>query len=70
VDIKYLGGLHNYIRREVTLLNPKTIDEAYVEDIHVEYVKKKQNPNGDELVPSYEYLQPLVDMHTQLKKKI
>jgi len=51
-------------------LNPKTIDEAYVEDIHVEYVKKKQNPNGDELVPSYEYLQPLVDMHTQLKKKI
>lgn len=44
--IKYLGGLHNDIRRQITLFKPKTIDEACVHAQHREFKKRKGFPNG------------------------
>ena len=45
--IKYLGGIHNNLRRYVILFKPRTIYESYVEAHYLEnMVMDKGQPSG------------------------
>ena len=34
--LKYVGGLHYYLRHRILMFNPTNIDEVSVQDIHLE----------------------------------
>jgi hypothetical protein len=47
VLLKYSGGLHSDLRKQVMLFKPRTIDEAYVKAQYPENIcHKKGQPNG------------------------
>jgi hypothetical protein len=37
--LKYIGGLHSYLKHTILLVNPYNFDEVYVQDIHIESSK-------------------------------
>lgn len=39
--LKYIGGLHSYLRHTILMLNPTNINEALVQAIHLEASKRK-----------------------------
>ena len=34
--LKYIGGLHSYLRHTIIMFNPTNLDEVFVEAIHIE----------------------------------
>jgi hypothetical protein len=42
VLLKYLGGLHNHLRKQVMLFKPKKIDEACVKAHYLENIGHKK----------------------------
>ena len=42
--LKYIGGLHNYMRHTILMFNPTSIDEVYVQATHQEARGKNGNP--------------------------
>jgi len=42
--LKYIGGLHNYLRHTILMFNPTSIDEVYVYATHLEARGKNVNP--------------------------
>ena len=34
--LKYIGGLHNYMRHTILMFNPTSIDEVFVQSTHLE----------------------------------
>ena len=48
VFLEYLGGLYSYLRRQVMLIKPMTIDEACVHNTYYleNMEKKKGKPSG------------------------
>ena len=47
VLLKYLGGLHNHLWKQVMLFNPRIVDEAYVQAQYLENIShKKGQPSG------------------------
>jgi hypothetical protein len=47
VILKYLGCLHGHIHKKVMLLNPRTVDEACVQTLHMENIgHKKGKPSS------------------------
>ena len=49
--LKYVGGLHNYLRHHILMFNPINIDGFSVQAIHLE--ASKRNEHG---ISSKEYL--------------
>jgi hypothetical protein len=50
VLLKYLGGLHDDLRRQMVLFKTRTVDEAYVQARHLDTDKKKRKPNGSKQI--------------------
>jgi len=47
IFLKYLGGLHNHLQKQVILFKPRTIDEPSVQEKYLENIgNKKGQPNG------------------------
>ena len=42
--LKYIGGLHSYLRHTILMLNPTSIDEVSVQATHLEARGKNVNP--------------------------
>jgi len=42
--LKYIGGLHSYMRHTILMFNPTSIDEVYVQATHLEARGKNGNP--------------------------
>jgi len=42
--LKYIGGLHSYMRHTILMFNPASIDEVFVQDTHLEATGKNDNP--------------------------
>ena len=42
--LKYIGGLHSYMRHTILMFNPTSIDEVYVQATHLESRGKNGNP--------------------------
>eukprot|EP00253_Pinus_taeda_P003578 PITA_03578 len=42
--LKYIGGLHSYMRHNILMFNPTTIDEVSVQATHLEAREKNGNP--------------------------
>jgi hypothetical protein len=46
VLLKYPGGLHSYLERQVMLFKPRTVDKVYVQAQYLEMDRKKEQPNS------------------------
>eukprot|EP00253_Pinus_taeda_P019565 PITA_19565 len=44
--LKYIGGLHSYMRHTILMFNPTIIDEVSVQATHLEARGKNENPEG------------------------
>lgn len=42
--LKYIGGLHNYMRHTILMFNPTSIDEVSIQATHLEARGKNGNP--------------------------
>jgi len=42
--LKYIGGLHSYMRHTILMFNPTSIDEVFVQATHLEARGKNGNP--------------------------
>ena len=42
--LKYIGGLHSYLRRTILMFNPTSIDEVSIQVTHLEDRGKNVNP--------------------------
>jgi hypothetical protein len=50
VLLKYLGGLHSHLWKQVMLFKPRTIDEACVQAQYLENIgNKKGQPSGSKI---------------------
>ena len=45
--LKYIGGLHTYLRHTILMFNPTSLDEVCVQATHLE-ARGKQNFDGNE----------------------
>jgi hypothetical protein len=41
--LKYIGGLHSYLKHTILMLNPSNFDEVCIQTIHIESSKKNVN---------------------------
>ena len=44
--LKYIGGLHSYLRHTILIFNPSNIDEVLVQATHMEASKSKPGLEG------------------------
>ena len=44
--LKYIGGLHNYLRHTILMFSPTNLDEAYVQATHLEAREKNTQEEG------------------------
>jgi len=42
--LKYIGGLHSYMRHTILMFNPTSIDEVFLQATHLEAKGKNGNP--------------------------
>ena len=42
--LKYIGGLHNYLKHTILMFNPTSIDEVSIQATHLEARGKNVNP--------------------------
>ena len=45
--LRYVGGLHTYLRHTILIFNPTSLDEVFVQATHLE-ARGKQNLDGNE----------------------
>jgi hypothetical protein len=45
--LKYIGGLHSYLRHTIIMLNPSNLDEVYVHETHLEARGRNEPQEGN-----------------------
>jgi hypothetical protein len=54
--LKYMGGLHSHLRKQVMFLKIRTMDEVCVQEQYLENIgPKKGNPSGSRYKENQEY---------------
>ena len=58
--LKYIGGLHSYLRHTILMFNPTSINEVSIQATHLEARGKNVNPEvGGSSKPHHRVYQPL-----------
>ena len=75
--LKYIGGLHNYLKHTFLMFDPTELDKVSVQDTHLEergkfgrYENKKHASNNNSYENNKEKGKYKGKLHLQFKKKI